>query len=123
MLWNAVKRVIFWDYPRASWQYDIIVAAIVAFVFLTPREWFHDQPRVPQAHEVTPLPSVHGSSVFWVDPDLLSTIPADTPQQARLTRLSAILKKKTGHTQVVTRLDPIYDSEHELTGYMAVAKP
>ena len=28
-----------------TWQYDVMVALIVAFVLLTPRHWFHDQPR------------------------------------------------------------------------------
>src|ERR1035438_1611358 len=34
-----LKRFILWEYPRASWQYDVIVAIILAFVFLTPRDW------------------------------------------------------------------------------------
>jgi hypothetical protein len=33
---NALKRWILWEYPRASWQYDVIVGAIVVFVFVTP---------------------------------------------------------------------------------------
>ena len=32
-----LKRFILWDFPRASWQYDVIVAVILAFIFLTPR--------------------------------------------------------------------------------------
>ena len=38
-----LKRFILWDYPRASWQYDVMVGIILAFIFLTPREWFRDQ--------------------------------------------------------------------------------
>ena len=30
-------RSIFWSYERGSWQYDVICAAILAFIFLTPR--------------------------------------------------------------------------------------
>jgi hypothetical protein len=124
-MWSGLKRVFLWDYPRASWQYDIIVAAIVAFVFLTPRDWFRDQPRVPHSHEVTVLPSLHGSSVFWIDPQLLASVPVGASEQARFSRIAEILKKEKmmGHQQVITQLDPVYDSEHELTGYMAVAKP
>ena len=118
-MWNGLKRVLLWNYPRASWQYDIIVGAILAFVLLTPRDWFHDQPRVPQSHEVTPLP---GGSVFWIEPELLRSIPSNAPEKERFARLGDILKRKTGRQQVITRLDAVYDSEHELTGYMAVAK-
>ena len=43
--WRGLGRVIFWSYERGSWPYDIMVVAIVVFVLLTPRKWFHDQPR------------------------------------------------------------------------------
>lgn len=36
---------LWWSYPRGSLQYDIMVAIILAFIFLTPRHWFRDQPR------------------------------------------------------------------------------
>ncbi len=37
---QAVGRVIFWTYSRGSWQYDILCGLILAFIFLTPREFF-----------------------------------------------------------------------------------
>ena len=40
----VVTRSIFWAYERGSWQYDLIVAAILAFIFLSPRAWFNDRP-------------------------------------------------------------------------------
>ena len=40
---SLLKRIFFWNYERGTIPYDIIVLAIVAFVFLTPRNWFHDQ--------------------------------------------------------------------------------
>ena len=36
-------RVFFWNFERGTLPYDFIVLAIVAFVFLSPRRWFHDQ--------------------------------------------------------------------------------
>ena len=46
--WEKVKlvaaRSVFWVYERGSWQYDIIVAVILAFIFLTPRSVFNDRP-------------------------------------------------------------------------------
>ena len=38
VIWNA----IFWTYERATWQYDLMVIAILAFVWLTPPEWLND---------------------------------------------------------------------------------
>jgi hypothetical protein len=38
ILWNA----FFWTYERATWQYDVMVIAILAFVLLTPPAWLND---------------------------------------------------------------------------------
>ena len=38
MIWNA----LFWTHDRATWQYDVMVAAILAFVWLTPPDWISD---------------------------------------------------------------------------------
>jgi hypothetical protein len=43
-IWLVIRRSIFWAYERGSWQYDLIVAAILAFIFLSPRAWFNDRP-------------------------------------------------------------------------------
>jgi hypothetical protein len=40
MLWNVLKKVILWSYGRTTWQYDVLCALILAFVFLTPKGWF-----------------------------------------------------------------------------------
>jgi len=116
----VLKRFIFWDYPRASWQYDVMVGIIVVFVMLSPRKWFRDQPRTPLVSSIAKLPGDHGSSVFWVEPEFLADLPKD--QQAQ--RLSGLLKKVTHQKQVtVTRVEPIADSDGETKGYMVFAKP
>jgi hypothetical protein len=38
ILWNG----FFWTYERATWQYDVMVIAILAFVWLTPPGWLGD---------------------------------------------------------------------------------
>ena len=40
MLWRIFKKIVFWSYGRTSWQYDVLCALILAFVFLTPKSWF-----------------------------------------------------------------------------------
>jgi hypothetical protein len=49
-VWAKIKLVIrrsfFWSYERGSWQYDLIVAAILAFIFLTPRSWYQRDPNL-----------------------------------------------------------------------------
>jgi len=38
MIWHA----LFWTFDRATWQYDLMVIAILAFVWFTPPAWLHD---------------------------------------------------------------------------------
>jgi hypothetical protein len=47
MLWNA----FFWTFERATWQYDVMVIAILAFVWLVPPDWIRD----PMAHGTGPI--------------------------------------------------------------------
>jgi hypothetical protein len=47
MLWNA----FFWTFERATWQYDMMVIAILAFVWLVPPDWIGD----PMAHGHGPI--------------------------------------------------------------------
>lgn len=109
---TGVKRFILWDYPRAGWQYDVMVGLILAFIFLTPREWFRDQPR---ASSIVMLPSERGSTVFWMDAEQF----ASYPESQRAARAGVLLKARTGRTYNVIRLEPIVDSEKEIKGYMA----
>jgi hypothetical protein len=47
ILWNT----FFWTYGRATWQYDLMVIAILAFMWLTPPGWLGD----PMAHGDGPI--------------------------------------------------------------------
>lgn len=115
---SGLKRFILWDYQRGVWQYDVACAIITLFIFGAPRQWFRDQPRIPHASQITSLPS-HGESVFWIEPELAASFP----EHERLARLSKVLTARTGKIQLVTRIEPIYDSEQEVKGYMAFAQP
>ncbi|HUQ95101.1 MAG TPA: hypothetical protein VM120_25715 [Bryobacteraceae bacterium] len=109
-----MRKFIFWEFPRASWQYDVMVGLILAFIFLTPRELFRDQPR---ALSVVMLPPENGFAQFWLEPALLTGL--DAPQ--RLASAHELLKNRTGKHYQVKRLEPIFDSEQDVKGYMAYA--
>ena len=38
----VVWKASFWTYERATWQYDLMVIAILAFVWITPPAWLGD---------------------------------------------------------------------------------
>ena len=106
---NALKRLILWEYPRASWQYDVIVGAIVIFVFVTPRYIsFGDRPK-PASVAI-----VRGG--YWIEPQQLAGV-----SDAMLAeRAAAVVNAKyKSHTAIVS-VEPIYDdTEQELKGYLA----
>ena len=111
-----MKRFLLWDYPRAVWQYDVMVAMILAFISFTPRDLFRDQPR---AYNVVMLPSEHGANVFWIEPELLDAPTVD----GRLGQAATLLRTRMGRTQNLIRLEPIFDAEKDVKGYMAYTKP
>jgi hypothetical protein len=47
-LLGATGRVLFWTYQRGTWQYDILCAIILAFIFLTPKSVFRGVPFIAQ---------------------------------------------------------------------------
>jgi hypothetical protein len=108
---TALKRFILWDYKRASWQYDVIVVLILAFIFAIPREFFRDQPK-PAG-----VAMVHGG--YWIEPQQL----ADAPPLDLNWRAAALVNKQFKiHTEIES-VEPIYDeAEHELKGYLAFPK-
>jgi hypothetical protein len=83
-LWRGISKTIFWSYERGTWPYDVLVGAIVLFVFLSPRAWFDDQPQLgPPGHQAqVQLLSEDPASptrTYRVDAHLLST-PKRTPE-------------------------------------------
>lgn len=111
-----LKRLIFWDFPRTTWQYDLVVALILAFIFLTPRSIFKDQPRAPG---VVRLPSAHGGGVFFVDSALLSS---STPESL-LRQAGEAVSQRTGKQTAAARVQAVHDEDGELKGYMVYLKP
>ena len=46
---NTFKKIVFWNYERTSWQWDVLCVLILVFIFLTPKSWFANTPYKPQA--------------------------------------------------------------------------
>lgn len=54
---KVIARIIFWKYERGTWQYDLLCALILAFIFLTPPTVFEgrlftEQNTAPQLEEM-----------------------------------------------------------------------
>jgi hypothetical protein len=114
-----LKRFVLWDYPRASWQYDVMVGIIVAFIFLTPRAWFRDQPRIPKASSIFLLRKENGQSKYWVPAGLVVGV-SDSQIAAAITPSLQTLGDR--HLTVI-KVERVLDSEDEPLGYTVFTRP
>ncbi len=108
---SGLKKLLLWDYERGVWQYDVMCAVILLFLAFAPRAWFRDQPRIPHASQIS-------QGVFWMEPDLVESVP----EQQRLDKLGKFLSSREGRKLTLTRIEPIVDSEKEVKGYMAFSR-
>lgn len=109
---RSIGRFLFWDYPRASWQYDVMVGLILMFIFLMPRNVFRDQPKAAA------VVMLRGG--FWIEPQVL----AGVPDNQLLSKASAVVNARYKTRATISSVEPIYDeAEQEIKGYMAFTKP
>jgi hypothetical protein len=113
-LWHGLRPAVFWSYRRGSWQYDVMVALILAFIFLTPRTWFRDQ---PQPQQIVMLSSESSWAVFLVDPGLVRN-PGPEQLEPELRRL---LEQRAHRKINRLRAEPTHNAEGRLTGYLVHA--
>jgi len=130
--WRGVGRVIFWCFERGSWPYDVMVVAILLFVLVTPRKWFHDEP--------------HASVLASSDVQIVSQdTDSDTrtyrldakalPPEKRATKSTPELEREThdilgrtagdlkGQTFQVVRIDPALSSGGSVLYYDVTVHP
>jgi hypothetical protein len=114
---TSLKRFILWDYPRASWQYDVMVGLILAFIFLTPREVFRDQPK---PKNVALVETRDGESRFLIEPELLS----GQDEAAQRVTVDKLIHSQAGaRNRAIVRVEPIFDGDKDIRGYLVYTKP
>ena len=100
-----------------TWQYDVVCVLILAFIFLTPRDMFRDQPR---AANVVMLPAGQDEGLYWIAPQNLTDVPA--AEQGNKAAEQIYRRYKIRKT--VTRVEPLRDGEEDdVTGYIAYTRP
>ena len=123
--WEKVKlvaaRSVFWVYERGSWQYDVIVAVILALVFLTPRSVFNDRPtlQLSDLRHFQGVIEVGRAKDGWhylVDSRLVESVGADKPEDA----VRRILQRHLHKPFVIKSLEPTRDRNNVVLGYAVV---
>jgi hypothetical protein len=128
-IWHLIARVIFWSYERGSLPYDLMVLAILLFVLLTPRRWYHDQPNL-NAHPVSGqiqllnVDTASNTELFRVDATLLAP-PRRAPEleQETHTLLSRSVSSLRGEVFQVVQIQPVRAADGTVIGYDVRIKP
>jgi hypothetical protein len=121
--WRAVGRVFFWSYERMTWQYDVMVALIVAFVLLTPRQWFHDQPRPAVSVQLVSRDAVNRIATYRLEASSLganrqtSATKTEIIQRRAHDVLRDSVSELKGTSFQVVRVDPKLASDGSIAYY------
>lgn len=103
---------IFWTYERGSWQYDVMVLLILAFIFLTPPRLFHDRPTLTEARQVVEVRGLEGTG-YRIEAHLLGS------RNNRSLELNAeqILEQVTNRPLTIRRIEPVLDAKGRIQAY------
>ena len=83
-----LQKLFFWSYGRTTWQYDVLCVLILAFIFLTPGNWFENSERVNrESHQNA---STTAARLLLVWPENSPAIP-DTEDVKR--RVQSVTKR------------------------------
>jgi len=52
---STLKKIFFWNYPRNTWQWDLLCVVILIFIFLTPKSWFASSELAPNTVHPSPI--------------------------------------------------------------------
>jgi len=130
-IWRILSRIVFWSYERGTWPYDLAVAAIVVFVLLSPRSWFHDEPPVVPAGKVAMVELrdadvSDGTRTYRVSAKLLLVSPKITEPELEH-RLHDAVRKNVGTLQKsrfeIVRIEPIRGDDGTIAYYDVSIKP
>lgn len=123
--WPKVKlvaaRSVFWSYDRGSWQYDVICAVILAFIFITPSSWFHDRPtlgltNLRHTQGVIELGSAPDGMHYIVDARLISSLAPMKSDDA----IRRILQGRLHRPVRVKSIAILHDHNNVVLGYTVV---
>ncbi len=108
---RGIGSFIFWTYERGGWQYDLMCAFILAFLFLTPRALFHDRPTLTEARQVVEVQGVEGTG-YRVEARLLEGDTTSLEANAE-----HVLEQVTGRPVEILRIQPVLDAKGRVQAY------
>jgi len=110
---KTFKNFFWWNHDRGSWQYDVMVTLILAFIFLAPLKInFNDKPieRAPHPTRVVLIPDGAGGYIYEVD---ASAVNGQDPIEPALRR---VIEPIAGEVEVM-KYEPVRNASGRVTAY------
>lgn len=98
-IWKVAKSYVWWTQERGSLHYDVMVSAILLFIFLSPRFLdYRDKPveRVLTPSGVAVSPDGHGGLFFEINAD---AVKASSDLEGELRR---IIEPVSGEVKILS---------------------
>src|SRR5271154_6057279 len=122
-MFKLVRNYIFWAYERGSFHYDVMVTAILVFMFVSPHLIdFKDKPVETVAlHASEVLVREAGTSggssrfIYQVRAEDMGGASTDADRRAAILRL---IEPISGEVSI-DRYEPVYDSQGKVIAYNA----
>ncbi|MCX6615520.1 MAG: hypothetical protein NTZ98_05400 [Acidobacteria bacterium] len=109
---RGVWGFIFWNYERGTWQYDLMCALILAFIFVTPTRFFRDRPTLTEARQVVEVRGIEGTG-YRIEARLLE---GGSKRSVELNALQ-VLEQVTDRAVTIQRIEKVFDAKGNLQAY------
>jgi hypothetical protein len=123
-MFKLLRSYIFWSYERGSAHYDVMVTAILIFMFVSPHFInYNDRPVETVAlhasevlvREAGTTPSGSNRFMYQVRADDMGDAKTDAERQAAILR---VIEPISGEV-TLERYEPLYDAQHKIVAYNA----
>jgi hypothetical protein len=123
-MFKLLHDYIFWSYERGSVHYDVMVTAILLFMFVSPHFInYNDRPVETAAlhasevlvREAGTTPGGSNRFMYQVRADDMGAAKTDAERQAAILR---VIEPISGEVSL-ERYEPVYDAQHKVVAYNA----
>jgi hypothetical protein len=122
-MFKLIRSYIFWSYERGSVHYDVLVTAILLFMFISPYFInYNDKPVETVALHATEVlvkeAGTSGRSSRFVYQIRADDMGAATTDEERRTAILRVIEPISGEV-TIDRYEPVYDAQHKVIAYNA----
>lgn len=122
-MFKMIRSYIFWSYERGSFHYDVMVTAILLFMFLSPHFIdYNDKPVETVALHATEVlvreAGVSGGSSRFMYQIRADDLDGAKTDDERRTAILRVIEPISGEVELQS-YEPVYDAQHKVIAYNA----